>query len=840
MAEPSPPATSAASPAAPPPAGAAEPLRLVLFGLPAAGKSSLLGALAQAARTQEHLLHGRLVDRSEGLDKLWHRLYHDNPERTAEEIAPYAVDYEPFADDGAAPEAPVHAEVIDCDGRAVNDILTGQREADANSPEGTLLRALLDADALILVVDASASEGQVDADFAEFDRFLNQMETSRGNRTEVGGLPVFLVLTKCDLLAKPTDTFADWMEHIEQRKREVDGRFRDLLARRGAGFGRLDLRIWATAIKRPALLGTPARPTEPYGVAELFRESLAQAAVYRQREQKSDRRLAVTVGVGAGVVAAMVGVTPWLLVTNRLPGELQQQVENFRASDAGPVEFRLRGPSTELRHRLGVVEHFRADPNFGALPVDDREWVEGRIKELQAYIPFLEAMEKTTPPADAGSVETLRDIKRRLLELQDRLQPPDEWGPSEASQILDRYLSDVDALEKAQEFVARWYGARRDEMFDLLSFSDYLPRPDSPGVKWEPWGNNVIPLLKKTNGKEANDFDYSARVLDAGSSLTYEAVAEYRAVRVAREQWSRARQQLERLRDLAAVLGLIDDPNHPRVLKLSERLTLAETKDLAAKLKQFYPRYKEDFTVPADLPDPVRADLVGAARLNYGYLLGPKDDFERGPVREFIITRFFGDGGETEKRWTAVREWLKNPRELGDWRVLAGALAQLQSPAPPDPLEALVAFLDQREFKIDLRVVELEIPASLGVRPREGAVLEVFLIRSPASLTLKMNDAPRRDRDRDSWKCTFRVEDRMTLTYRPGDDFWARLDLPDGMRFTWVKCRSQRWQFECLVRPPWLHEVSKSPSKGTLEKKVQLRMSAESLPALPGLLPAVP
>ena len=33
-----------------------------------------------------------------------------------------------------------------------------------------------------------------------------------------GGLPVFLVLTKCDLLARAGDSPADWMDRIEQRK----------------------------------------------------------------------------------------------------------------------------------------------------------------------------------------------------------------------------------------------------------------------------------------------------------------------------------------------------------------------------------------------------------------------------------------------------------------------------------------------------------------------------------------------------------------------------------------------------------------------------------------------
>src|SRR6185312_4864573 len=141
---------------------------------------------------------------------------------------------------------------------------------------------------------------QVESDFVEFDRFLRHLETSRSQRAEVGGLPVFLVLTKCDLLAKPGDTAADWMERIEQHKRDVDARFRAFLARREqeAGplpFGRIDLHLWATAVKRPALGEHPPRPREPFGVAELFRQTLEEAAAFRERRQRAGRRLLWTV-----------------------------------------------------------------------------------------------------------------------------------------------------------------------------------------------------------------------------------------------------------------------------------------------------------------------------------------------------------------------------------------------------------------------------------------------------------------------------------------------------------------------------------------------------------------
>src|SRR5947209_19220098 len=97
------------------PAATGSPLRVVLFGMPDAGKSSLLGALAQAARTQEHILNGRLIDKSQRLLELQRRLYEDRPRETLEEVATYDVALQPLSDKPGEPGAGVvSATLIDC------------------------------------------------------------------------------------------------------------------------------------------------------------------------------------------------------------------------------------------------------------------------------------------------------------------------------------------------------------------------------------------------------------------------------------------------------------------------------------------------------------------------------------------------------------------------------------------------------------------------------------------------------------------------------------------------------------------------------------------------------
>src|SRR5262249_8152904 len=148
--------------------------------------------------------------------------------------------FEPFATKSPSQaKGSVEVELIDCSGLVANELLSRQRSLEAGNANGerTLAQSILEADALFLVVDASTTPSQLEADFAQFARFLGLLERKRGKVKDVGGVPVFLVLTKCDLLAKPGDSAAAWMEQIEERKRQVAQRFNDFLAQTRMGAG---------------------------------------------------------------------------------------------------------------------------------------------------------------------------------------------------------------------------------------------------------------------------------------------------------------------------------------------------------------------------------------------------------------------------------------------------------------------------------------------------------------------------------------------------------------------------------------------------------------------------
>src|SRR5262245_34880784 len=126
-----------------PPAAPGRTLRLVMFGMPNAGKSSLLGALAQAAQAQREVLGGDLIDRSQGgLEILRQRVYENKPRRTMDEIVAYPVTFQPFpAQENGPARSPVNADLIDCDGQKAYELLKRQK-ALAGAANGSLAGAV--------------------------------------------------------------------------------------------------------------------------------------------------------------------------------------------------------------------------------------------------------------------------------------------------------------------------------------------------------------------------------------------------------------------------------------------------------------------------------------------------------------------------------------------------------------------------------------------------------------------------------------------------------------------------------------------------------------------------
>lgn len=439
---------------------AGSPLRLVLFGMPDAGKSSLLGAIVQAAQSQVHLLNGHLTPVSEGLAELHRRLYEESPKQTVEEIVPYRLTFKPFPAPGR-PDADEQEVVwIDCDGRVANDLLARRRSLEPAGDEASLAGAIAEADALILVIDASAGPTQVNADFTEFARFLRLLEHNRGKSSEISGLPVFLVLTKCDLLARPGDGLAGWLERIEEHKNQVAERFRSFLAheaRAHVPFGRIDLHVWATAVKRPALADSPAKPREPYGVAELIRQALEYADTFRHRRRVAGRRLLWIAAGSLGLVGAMGVLATTLLVYPHRPepGELERTVSHYRAQQQAQSP---REQYLNVKLKIDDLNDFRSRPGYDQLPAELRDYVETRLQDLRAFQALENQLASVADPKDAKSEGELQDMDAALAKAEMIAEPyRTAWNRTDAMARLYTDRDDVKALLAAAKTVRAGY-----------------------------------------------------------------------------------------------------------------------------------------------------------------------------------------------------------------------------------------------------------------------------------------------------------------------------------------------------------------------------------------------
>jgi hypothetical protein len=830
-----------------PPTVSRDALRVVLFGMPAAGKSSLLGALAEAAQAQEHLLHGRLGDVSHGLAELRQRLYDESPRRTVEEIVPYPVTFEPFADERDVGRAP--ALLIDCDGRVANDLLVRRKSLDPASPEGTLAYEVLQADTLILAIDASAPPAQVDADFQEFGRFLRLLETSRGQRAEVGGLPVFLVLTKCDLLAHPGDKALDWMERVEERKRQVDRRFQEFLARRAAEgtpqFGRIDLHLWATAVKRPALAEAPAKPREPYGVAELFRQCLHAARDFRRRRHHSHRLLMGTVAGAAALVALLLAAVLWLhfrpTPVNQA-ADLQDKIDSYQSRYGPTAAERLQGSPEQLAQRVAVLGEFHGDPKFGKLPPKSQNDVNDWLKELEDYLDWYRKLLEARPPAEARSLAELQQNEEALKTTL--ALPREEWGQTQAALLRDRRLQDAAALHKGVKTADDWYRGLREEGEALWTFARRQPGTNGASINWAAWQKDVAALTARA---ETPPFRETDRLRGPDSPTWRDSVLRFTSVGEARTGWETTRERLRRQLELSAALGLGRVPERPPLLVFSAgSFNAADARPRLAELRKEYPKFEKDFTLD-DVSNTGKPDIRQAAQTNYQNLL------ESGRV---VVLRQFQEAGANDPadpaRRKKVQRWLEQgPDELADWRVLATTLRRLFDPGalPLDPVEELAAFLGRDRFEVKLSRLSLAIPHDLGVElqdaPRDNLTV-TQRARQGGKETAVALEGRKGEYDAQArvQPVTFRATGEGTLVFEPGDEVWAKLPLRKGeagaWAFSWIRGRSRLYEFEHLARGAWLHEEGKEPTTGRYYEDVRLIPLGDTrIPTVPELMPVV-
>ena len=508
-------------------------LRVVLFGMPHSGKSSLLGALLQASNDPLTNPVAKWVDVSGRMGELRRRLYEHDPERTADEIVLYPARFDRSTNEIRGTSEAVF---VDCSGLASSNILARHELLCGSDPSGSLARFILEADALFLVVDAAANAVTLEAEFAQFKRFLNLLERSRGRRTDVSGLPTFLVLTKCDLLARKGDSAAEWIEQIEERKIKVAHRFEELLSRGAtenqSPFGQIELNLWATAARRPGLADSPAPADEPFGVVELFRQGIEQARGFRSHRRRSTRRLFFTVGSVFFALAFVAGSAA-LLVWMRMGTDaqkLESRVDRFRGQfQAVSVMAAHRG----FKQKIEELKSLKADSDFERLPDNKQEFVRERLHELQAYEEYEKGLADIIDPRDAGSLAQLDVIEASLKSSKSPDEFRAEWSQTEAGRRHADWLEDVSAIRTAVEKIDSWYRRLTADGHRVL---DDLNGPNLPARA------KKVLLEGRTPPFPEDDRD---KLLPGSRRVSYAHVFGFAGVAENRRKWEEVKKRLE-------------------------------------------------------------------------------------------------------------------------------------------------------------------------------------------------------------------------------------------------------------------------------------------------------
>ena len=377
------------------------------------------------------------------------------------------------------------AAFTDCDGRLAQEYIAGARSLQGGDSLAQSIRA---ADAIVLTL-APAKPKQFEQDVDQLKWFLHAFERERGKHSEIAGMPVFLVLTKADLLGKPGDTAGVWMQRVEESKEELGRRFDGFLDQAGASpFGQVDLHVWATAIKRPELNDRRGRSQEPFGVAEFFQQVVPSARAYQQARGRAQRRLRRALVVLSVLIAvmALVGAGMYLLRPSAAVAALENEA---RATVTAPAADRLREPLADRFKELTAIQE---NPVYPQLPAHLRREVRQAAQELAAY----QAIAKK-----ADGLKRVRFFRKdadisAYTRVLDTIVVPKEyaasWAPTRLAKRLAQYHAELTALGAALTAERTWLVAQQAIGDKLLRMA--IPEAGTP--EREAWIHSADVFLR--------------------------------------------------------------------------------------------------------------------------------------------------------------------------------------------------------------------------------------------------------------------------------------------------------------------------------------------------------
>lgn len=814
------------------------PLRLLLFGQKNAGKSSLLAALGQIQQDRPDLFKGELDDCDKGLARHREMLYDSGVQpSTEEELVHYPIRYRRQKPNGRLGRA-VEAVLLDCNGEVAAEIAVGTRGITHKPSEDTLCSIVWDADVILLAVDSSATDRQLKRDFQAFGSFLKRLEEDRRDKFEATGLPVFLVLTKCDKLAQPGDGISDWVARVDDRKQQLEHQLETVLnetPERATAFGRVDVHPWATAIRRPALGKKPAGPKEPYGVVELLWQTLEDAQVYRHKRRRSNRRVRWTMsGLATLVSTLFVMIIAFLIgmgIEDRGKNRLEKQLDSIRTSEGAHLGSRLHAYQQILEDRKEKLLAIRNDPEFEDMRVGDRNFVNQRIDELKVYLPWLKAVANEK---EAIVARNDADLKRRLEILRDLKPPVEGWNVTGAGILRAGMIDDLNQLGKRADEAELELRERRKKVFQLWAF-------EAGQQAWPLWHQQVDQLLKQLSEPLK-----ATQGLRLTSQLTDVTILNFDRVAQAKSDYDQALLQLKSLQNLSSALGLgPSSENTPPVLVIPQKgITLEEVTKKLEVLKAKYPEYPEQFQLD-HIPQIKRKEIVGAVQTYYERLLEPGQNEVRKRLQTITSRR-----SPTAKDWQKLGKWVTEaPSSLSDWRQFAQAMTRMFREDRPDPVAYLGQILSNETVEIKLEQIFMTVPRAGLSRPKyEPRSGQRFEIRHNGRL-YSLDKLGAAAKDDQGMHFTFQTETPLTLRLRHGDTLTAtlkvrRITFPNGIEtvdagvLRWARGQTKPFPLGTFREFPRFHLGQNGDGTGKEDRKVLLKLLPESgIPSVPDLLP---
>lgn len=522
-------------------------LKIVLFGKPQAGKSSLLGALMQGFALQPDALRGDFEDTSGGLRELQEEVYTNRTMRTQHEVVPYPIKYQPLS--GLKSEN-TKILLVDCDGDVADTLLAHSHALPAGPwRKSPLAKAIINADTILLVMDVAATEQEIDANFRDFAKFLKLLEQNRSSGNEVSGLPVYLVLTKCDLLLNQGDSFLDWQEHIEDKKRKFEKKLNQFLStsegKRAKAFGKLHVHIWGTAIKRPSPSSSKNAPDQPYQVVELFRQVLASALKYRNHRDVSQRRLQMTVAGAIGLLGVMLLFALIFLATQNTTESalLEGRIKTFFTTQGKKIAPQIYSDAPK---NLESLKELKTSPAYPLIPNETRNEVETWISRLRAYLQQQEKVvgivTKYNSPLEINRLQRLNQLKTELENVKPSDELLEQWRDTTPEKVREQWNKQIGIIEKGIETAKTKYANLIDKgkVIDELSKKKDFTQAIAKSKELLP---DVLELEKELKDQQS--------WVDDSEQVRWNVIHQYDVIRDLRDDWKSVESKIDSYLNIA-------------------------------------------------------------------------------------------------------------------------------------------------------------------------------------------------------------------------------------------------------------------------------------------------